>query len=1334
MVAGGNPSTTPNPGFEFEVVLASNFEVSIYDHRGKPSGGGKIWSGSADQFSQRAVAASTYSNNPDYFYDFYVPLSAFPTTGPDLLTASTPLRMSGITITSAQSGITGSVSDVGGVNFASYNYSKQAAWNALINTFPATSLNQLRAGEFPKIAATPPVVSSLIQANSTSISGTSAEAAGSLITVFRNGTSIGTTTVSANGTWTLSGLSSTMLQSGNIITATVTPSNKTVSALSAPVTVVAGICTSTPAPVLTGLTGGTGNTTRQFVGSTTLNQRQRITIYNTSGTVIGTHEFTPSGAGPTYSWTTPAFSVNESNYYATAIPLSTTNAVSGCESLRSNQLCFRNGQNPGVNTETVSITSVTYDNTSFNSTNSATWFEAPANLTTISGTVAATASVTNTTVVLFINAVEQSQRMAITTSTTAATNWSITIPAGTLKPSDIVNVRTTRTLTGGGNISCPNSFSSASNLLTVQATTTPPTINAPDCGRITTLTGTSAEPAGTVLQFYTGGTAGARNGTLVTQSGNTTPITATVTAQGTWVANFSPAAGGGIPAGTTVTARAKAPRKVRSVNSASVSGALPLPIPAGATFTINPITAPASTIDLVNITGTGPASTSTMTYEVSLNVDGTLYPAVATTASGTWELRGLSGLEIFPGAVVTATFTNGASACPSAPITSTVQCRALTSTFTTTLSASSICYNGTVNVTLGGSEKGVSYVITNNGVPTGASVLGTGGPLTLTSGPLSASSSTLSVRAVVPGSTCPPVTGIGGNKSVTVLTAPAQPTSLAASVPSGCSSVTTNVTLNGPSANTTYQLINRNTGATLSPSVTVGPSAPSSITLASNLTLYATTELGVLITPSGNQCTSLSDRTTTVTVNQGPLLRRAVTIDKPTPCAGEQVNISVATEFNSTYTYTIRDDAGIQVGTSFTGTGEIVSRTTSYPNGITSSRNFYVEVTGGCASSPVRLATTVTATPSSTPVTANAGSNQTVCGLVTLNANNASPGVGTWTKTGGPAGGTITEPMNPRTTVTGLPSGVHTFTWTIVTSCGQSTPVTSQSSVSVTVNCPAEYIITPPRFVNEYKAGDILATATDSDGGIRSAAVAIGTLPTWAELQSNGNIVIRQGTPPTPGEFSFTVRTTDATGSTTDSPLTIRIYGQAPIIVPLPVELVYFTATVRNNQAHLEWLTASELDNDRFEVERSLDARSFEKVGTVKGKGTTSLETKYTFTDRTPVQGTVYYRLKQVDTDGQFAYSNVIAVNAKGLARELATQAYPNPFQDVIKVTLMAPEAQEAVMTIYDMNGRRVMNKDVQLDAGVNRLELNLEQLQSGMYILKVVGQGMESTNRIMKN
>ncbi|TPE44411.1 hypothetical protein [Pontibacter mangrovi] len=352
--------TGNNPGFEYEVLLAANFAVQVLKH--SPTGSSTIFTGSTDQYSQRAVAASTSGGNTDYFYDFYVPLSAF--NGG--ITAATPLRMSGITITSAQSGLTGTVSDVGGVNFQAYNYDAPAAWRALLGAFPATSLSTLQTSGFPMIAATAPVVNEPVPANSTSISGTSTEAAGSVVAVYRNGISIcgdagqpACPTVAANGTWKLTGISSTLLAAGNTITATVTASGKSVSPSSNTVTVTSGVCTTTPPPVITGM-GGSGNQNRSFIGTTSYSGNQRITVYNATNQPLGAFTYNSVTSSTGSTWTSPLYSVGEFNHYATVTPLDASGNVIGCESLESNHVCFRNGT-PHLNNQQVTITNVAYN-------------------------------------------------------------------------------------------------------------------------------------------------------------------------------------------------------------------------------------------------------------------------------------------------------------------------------------------------------------------------------------------------------------------------------------------------------------------------------------------------------------------------------------------------------------------------------------------------------------------------------------------------------------------------------------------------------------------------------------------------------------------------------------------------------------------------------------------------------------------------------------------------------------------------------------------------------------------------------------------------------------
>jgi hypothetical protein len=101
---------------------------------------------------------------------------------------------------------------------------------------------------------------------------------------------------------------------------------------------------------------------------------------------------------------------------------------------------------------------------------------------------------------------------------------------------------------------------------------------------------------------------------------------------------------------------------------------------------------------------------------------------------------------------------------------------------------------------------------------------------------------------------------------------------------------------------------------------------------------------------------------------------------------------------------------------------------------------------------------------------------------------------------------------------------------------------------------------------------------------------------------------------------------------------------------PLPITLVSFSAKIAGSSVKLFWATASEYINDRFEVLRSLDGREFEKIGEVKGSGTTSILTRYEYKDERPFKGVSYYRLKQIDTDGTFEYLPVVAVNTESTA------------------------------------------------------------------------------------
>lgn len=143
---------------------------------------------------------------------------------------------------------------------------------------------------------------------------------------------------------------------------------------------------------------------------------------------------------------------------------------------------------------------------------------------------------------------------------------------------------------------------------------------------------------------------------------------------------------------------------------------------------------------------------------------------------------------------------------------------------------------------------------------------------------------------------------------------------------------------------------------------------------------------------------------------------------------------------------------------------------------------------------------------------------------------------------------------------------------------------------------------------------------------------------------------------------------------------------------PLPVRLADFQGRwVEGKGNYLSWLTYQEQNNDRFEIQAGTDAKAFESTGRVVGKGTTSVAQFYEFIDAQPQAELTYYRLKQVDLDGQFSYSNVIAVR-RGVEVVSRLIAYPNPVTDELYLQL-TPNQTDSEVSIYDLSGRRLVQQ-----------------------------------------
>lgn len=182
----------------------------------------------------------------------------------------------------------------------------------------------------------------------------------------------------------------------------------------------------------------------------------------------------------------------------------------------------------------------------------------------------------------------------------------------------------------------------------------------------------------------------------------------------------------------------------------------------------------------------------------------------------------------------------------------------------------------------------------------------------------------------------------------------------------------------------------------------------------------------------------------------------------------------------------------------------------------------------------------------------------------------------------------------------------------------------------------------------------------------------------------------------------------------------------------LPVELTSFTAQVRGAAVVLAWSTASEKNNDRFVVERSLDGQLFQALATVPGAGTTATPTRYTSTDARPLPGRSYYRLKQIDLDGSVHYAPVVSVQVAEVPATTAAAftAYPNPTTNCLTLDLRHLTTGSTRAQLRNLAGQLVLEQTV---AGGTLPQLRLETLPAGVYLLQVHTADATLAQRIVK-
>jgi hypothetical protein len=267
-----------------------------------------------------------------------------------------------------------------------------------------------------------------------------------------------------------------------------------------------------------------------------------------------------------------------------------------------------------------------------------------------------------------------------------------------------------------------------------------------------------------------------------------------------------------------------------------------------------------------------------------------------------------------------------------------------------------------------------------------------------------------------------------------------------------------------------------------------------------------------------------------------------------------------------------------------------------------------------------------------------------------------------------------------------------------------------------------------PEQLHETASGNILAAGFsspsglyiyDSNGNQLNYFSAVTGLRGAFQL-GNGNYMVTSGT----GVFVLDQNT----GTVVSQPVSgvsgrfIREYDLAII----PVELSSFTANVTENNVYLNWTTATEINNQGFDIERSPNNVTFEKIGFVPGFGTTTEPKSYSYTDQSVSNGKYYYRLKQIDYDGSFTYSEVVETEVALPLQFSLEQNYPNPFNPSTSIRFSLPVDANVMIAVYNLVGEKVDEiAGGNLTAGSHSVTFDASNLTSGIYFYRLDAAGI---------
>ena len=1271
-----------NPGFEKEVVLETGTRVGVYTHTGGTSTRDQSYD--INNYHHRAIAASNTNGDADYFYDYFVPLSALNTTS--------AVRIVATTITSAQSGISGTVSDFNGIDDKKYGNDRLTLFKAMINSFPTgITFNDLKTPgfTFPPMKFPPPTVNTGLTTSSTSISGTSTEPNGTVIQIYKNGSALGKATVSSN-TFTLSGVSGlsqgdkinarTMFNyentgtstSGTTLTVTDTTglrvdmpltfvsgtgafaTNTTVASITNNTTVVLSATPTTPlaAATITGTNKSASDTSNTVVvfaaaqcftaaptgltrassqtlngnyanadGSAILASTVQIKIYEQTGANL--FALIPHNSGSTIYVSTGgtwSFQTNLGQNDFNTANLFATATKNGCESAYS-QVSLKNSNTDSTKKPTITTTTILES-------------AITPRTVTIRNNHTATAN-------LYLykngNPTPIGEITSVATGTTGNVTYTPSYPG--LADGDILTSRAQSTVSGWA-------LSAVSNAVTVTASTVQtnaPVITGTYLNLGTSVTGTCSEIGGTEIKVY-------KNGTIFG--------TTTLTAFGTWTLT-------GITLATNdiLTAYATAPGKTLSPISNSVT--VRASAPAAPTVTNSYVAGGDS------ITGTSANSAVVIVY-----IDGSPVDTVTANGSGNWLSTGYKvKKELYKGAVIHAT------------------------------------------VLVTGIESASSNTKTVGGVASYSLEIRQGG--TMLNEPninlVSGVDFQIEVRALNTPAYTSANTASSSGTTITVTSTTNLDTGMVVKVTAGTGSFLPGTKVVSITDLTTF-VVSKTPTTALSGATVTGAAVLTNYTSPVNL---SSTKPILLFTGNGQAFTSGhlgyngSPNNDTVTVTLGgngsniPL--RVTNPDDPSAFGETNVALLSPCYWKGRNTGTVSVDKGHNQGDNWTNAisgggafGKVPRKGADVKFANDAIEDMLLEANYSWGT----LDFNNTGTSNSKHVILG-NHNLTLKAIADRDTN-----VIKTTGTGKlimkvERGGSVTFPVgNKRYNPLAITNnGVEADTFKVLVrdemyANGSSGTLSDLKRVQKTWDIS--------RVNSNSGTGVDLSFTWLSDGSSNGEESQIIAANDLALYHHNGSVWIEEVACGT-ATVSNGLRTVTATGYTgTFSPFGLGDENQ-----PLPIELLDFSANCQAGYPSFAWTTATETNNSHFNLEQSPDLEIWTPVAQVNGAGFSSSPKSYSFdlTNFSPSKG-MYFRLKQTDYDGKFESFEPIYLGACLGLVQTEVNLWPNPTDQTLEITGFDAESTASVVNAL---GQQVAT--IAINNGEATL-FDAAALPSGMYNL----------------